>query len=237
MQVLLTADIHMNVPQLRWLESQASSVDAVVIAGDVLQLAHGIEKQEQLTQIVPILKRISLERPLLISSGNHDGDSHSPAGEEQAEWVHQLADELKPETDFAGGKYRFTSCPWWNGPETRNQMLHTLEKQKPDSSTQWIWLHHAPPRGSKTAWTLKGDVGDPYLLKLIGKFRPAYILSGHVHNAPFYADGSWCEKIASTWVFNPGKQLGEVPAHIRLDLANRTARYSSLEGPQYQELD
>lgn len=236
MQILFTADLHMNLSQLRWLETHAESADLIVIAGDLLQLAHSTGKEEQISEVVPLLKRISQKRPLLLCSGNHDGNDHNPKGEETATWIETLATEHPPPATFDKGNYRFTSCPWWNGPETRAAMLARLEAQEPKFGRPWTWLHHAPPRGSKTAWTRKGDVGDPYLLKLIGRFKPSYILSGHVHNAPFYAEGSWREKIGKTWVFNPGMQPGEVPAHIRIDLESQTARYSSLEGISMQEL-
>lgn len=236
MKILFTADLHMNLPQVDWLEKQAPQFDLVIISGDLLELAHQHSKSDQIAAIAPRLKSIHATTPLLFCSGNHDSNAQTPEGEENAPWLQELATLLATPRDFENGQYRFTPCPWWNGPNTRSQMLAELEADQPESPTQWTWLHHAPPRGSKTAWTRKGDVGDPYLLKLIGRFKPAYILSGHVHNAPFYPDGSWCEKIGATWVFNPGKQPGEIPAHIRLDLANRTARYSSLEGIAIQEL-
>jgi Icc-related predicted phosphoesterase len=29
-----------------------------------------------------------------------------------------------------------------------------------------------------------------------------------VHNAPFYPEGSWIDRIGDTWVFNPGREPG-----------------------------
>lgn len=216
----------MNLRQFEWVERQAERFDLVVIAGDLLQLAYTCEKKEQIAQVLLILNRIRQHCPLLVSSGNHDGDTRNPAGEEYAAWINSLKQDL----DIGNGKFRFTLCDWWNGPQTREQMLAQIESQQPDPDVVWIWIHHAPPRGSKTAWTIKGDAGDPYLLKLIGKYKPTYVLSGHVHSAPFYPQGDWCERIGRSWVFNPGKQIGDVPAHIEIDLAGRSARYSSLEG-------
>ncbi len=220
----------MNLKQFEWLAQEAEFVDLVVIAGDLLQLGHSCEKPEQIEQLRPLLKRIRDRCPLLLSSGNHDGDTLNNAKEEYANWIEALALEFTQTSDFENGKYRFTTCPWWNGPTTREAMLDEICNEQPSEDSIWIWIHHAPPRGSKTAWTLKGDAGDPFLLKLIGRYQPAFVFCGHVHSAPFYADGAWNERIGKTWVFNPGKQIGEIPCHIRIDLAQRSARYSSMEG-------
>ena len=54
----------------------------------------------------------------------------------------------------------------------------------------------------------KKFLGDPYLLEWINRFKPDLVLSGHVHNAPFYPEGSWIDRIGDTWVFNPGSGAG-----------------------------
>jgi hypothetical protein len=35
-----------------------------------------------------------------------------------------------------------------------------------------------------------------------------------VHNAPFYPEGSWIDRIGDTWVFNPGREPGPIPTHL-----------------------
>ena len=64
----------------------------------------------------------------------------------------------------------------------------------------------------------------------IDEFRPDFVLTGHVHDPPFKPDGSWYDRIGHTWVFNPGRQIGRVPAHVALDLTDGRARGSSLLG-------
>ena len=53
----------------------------------------------------------------------------------------------------------------------------------------------------------------------IDRFRPDIVLTGHVHEPPFKPDGAWADRIGDTWVFNAGRQIGPVPAHIEIDLA------------------
>ena len=62
------------------------------------------------------------------------------------------------------------------------------------------------------------------------------VLSGHIHNSPFYPDGAWVDRIGKTWVFNPGKQIGAQPTCIVFDLDAMTAEWISLEGQSLRKL-
>ena len=44
------------------------------------------------------------------------------------------------------------------------------------------------------------------------------VISGHVHQSPFIPDGSWFDRIGTTWVFNTGLQHGRPPVYLVLDL-------------------
>ena len=63
------------------------------------------------------------------------------------------------------------------------------------------------------------------------------VLSGHVHQSPFIADGSWFDRIGNTWLFNVGQQMGRPPAHIMLDLDRNKAYWFSAYGEQSIDLD
>jgi hypothetical protein len=63
------------------------------------------------------------------------------------------------------------------------------------------------------------------------------VLTGHVHDPPFKPEGGWADRIGDTWVFNPGRQIGPVPAHIEIDLRERRAWWTSLMGHEEQSLD
>jgi Icc-related predicted phosphoesterase len=67
-------------------------------------------------------------------------------------------------------------------------------------------------------------------------FGPDLVLSGHIHNAPFYDEGSWIDRIGKTWVFNPGRQIGPRPTSIVFDLDAMTAEWFSLEGESLKRL-
>ena len=56
--------------------------------------------------------------------------------------------------------------------------------------------------------------------ELIERHAPDAVLCGHIHEAPFKPDGSWIERRGRTWLFNAGRQIGDVPARIEIDFAN-----------------
>ena len=67
-------------------------------------------------------------------------------------------------------------------------------------------------------------------------FAPAIVLSGHIHNAPFYPQGAWVQRIGATWAFNPGRQLGGDPAVLRFDFDQQDVSWSSQDGVERQSL-
>jgi len=57
-----------------------------------------------------------------------------------------------------------------------------------------------------------------------------------VHEPPFKHDGAWADRIGDTWVFNPGRQIGPIPAHIEIDLGEMRAQWWSLAGAEEIDL-
>ncbi len=229
-RILAVNDLHYALPQFDWLLKQAAGYDAVVIAGDLLDIAAHADLDTQILVVSQYLARLAAERPLLVSSGNHDGDDKTASGEYVARWLKpSLGARLSVDgqnADFTA--LRATVCAWWDGPETRAIMNRHLEASRPEPGRDWLWIHHAPPLQSPTAWTGKKDAGDAHVRELILRWQPAAVLSGHIHNAPFHAQGAWADRIGATWVFNPGRQIGPVPAHLVLDWTAGTAAYSSM---------
>jgi Icc-related predicted phosphoesterase len=232
MRILVTSDLHFNRPQIEWLARSAPAFDLVVIAGDLLDIARTQSVPEQINEMRETLTHLRSLGPLAVASGNHDASRNLDQGEAYAGWIEDLS-ALGIIPDGSGcdlGPDRVTVCPWWNGALLRDKMMALLARESALVRNRWLWVHHAPPRGSRIAWTPRGDAGDPYLSKLIGAYQPAIVICGHIHDAPFHANGHWCERLGPTWVFNPGRQPGSQPASIVLDLAACTAEYRNLEG-------
>jgi len=176
--------------------------------------------------------------PLLVSSGNHDGDSYNAANEFYAEWLLlNRAEGLFVDGESAlVGETRVTACPWWNGPVSRAELENLLTRESAKSAKRWIWSHHEPPEGARVSWTGKRLLGDHFLREWINRFQPDLVLSGHIHSAPFYPEGSWIDRIGKTWVFNPGRQPGPSPTYIVLDFDALIAEWISAEGESIRRL-
>lgn len=239
MRLLFVADLHYALKQFDWLVAQAASYDAVIIGGDLLDLASSLDFDVQIVVIEKYLARLREKTRLLVSSGNHDGDARSAADESVAAWIQKArAEGLHVDGDSLDlPGVRLTVCPWWDGPISQAELEQQLARAAENLPGRWIWIHHAPPAGSPVCWTGKKFGGDEAVRGWIDKFQPDMVLSGHIHNSPFYADGAWVDRIGKTWVFNPGKQIGPCPTCIIVDLAQMTAEWISLEGQALKPLN
>ena len=105
-----------------------------------------------------------------------------------------------------------------------------LEADAARRPARWLWVYHWPPLGSPTCWTGKRHYGDAELGGWIARYAPDIVLTGHVHEPPFKPSGAWADRIGRTWVFNAGRQIGPVPAHIEIDLDGDAATWRSMLG-------
>ncbi|MGH7884631.1 MAG: metallophosphoesterase family protein, partial [Thermodesulfobacteriota bacterium] len=138
---------------------------------------------------------------------------------------------------FAADDLLFTIYPWWDGPDVKEKIVNQLAGDSKLEKKKWVWIYHPPPDNSRVSWDGKRHFGDEYLLKWITEYKPDIVLGGHVHQSPFSKDGSWIDKIGSTWVFNPGRQSGPMPTHIIFEMNHDEALWFSLAGAEYSKLN
>lgn len=238
MRLLFVADLHYSLKQFDWLLARAADYDVAVIGGDLLDLSSALDADVQIAIVEKYLGLLRQKTRLVVSSGNHDGDSRNSADESVAEWLRAARSErLHVDGDsFEVGDIRITVCPWWDGQLSRGELEAMLEREAAQVRGRWLWIHHAPPEGARTSWSGRKFVGDEFLRGWIERFNPDMVLSGHVHNSPFYGDGSWIDRIGRTWVFNPGRQLGPQPTTITLDFDAMTAEWSSQDEQSVRDL-
>jgi Icc-related predicted phosphoesterase len=237
MRILLTSDLHYKLRQYDWLLRAATGFDAVVIAGDHIDGLLPLPGAVQIAALSASLTALSQRSRLLVCSGNHDLNAWNGKGEKIAEWLGAVRSAaLAVDGDTVGiGDTLFTVCPWWDGPYTRVGVEQMLESASQQRSGRWIWVYHAPPKGA-LSWTGKRHYGDAVLPELVKRHSPTAVLCGHIHEAPFTTGGSWIERIGDTWLFNAGRQIGDVPARIEIDFTQQAARWISHAGAEERAL-
>lgn len=238
MNILLVSDLHYSLPQLDWVVRAAPSFDLVVMAGDHLDISSTVSIDAQSVVILNYLSLIHAAGRVAVSSGNHDLTGPDAQGEQSALWLAEARKAGIP-TDgdsLSIGQTMVTICPWWDGPAGRTALEEKLAADAARRPACWIWIYHWPPLGSPTCWTGRRHYGDADVGAWIDRFQPDLVLAGHVHQPPFRPDGAWADRIGRTWVFNPGNQIGPVPAHIEIDLDAGSAAWRSLLGEEVLRL-
>ena len=232
MNLLLVADLHYTLKQFDWLVSVAADHDAVVIAGDLLEVASVVPQGAQIVVVTEYLRRLSGITTVLVCSGNHDLDAELPGGERIAGWLVGLgvAEVVRDGQAVAVGDTLLSCFPWWEGAETRAAIAAQMSRDAARRTGPWIWIHHAPPSASPVSWDGRRSYGDEALTGWITEFSPTLVLSGHVHQAPFVEGGAWVDRVGDSWVFNMGQQIGEAPAHVIIDTDACEAAWFSLAG-------
>ncbi|MGJ5205322.1 metallophosphoesterase family protein [Bradyrhizobium sp. HKCCYLR20261] len=219
MRCLVVADLHYALPQFDWLVAAAGHFDAVVFAGDALDLSSIVDIRAQIVVVKKYLALLAAKTRVMICSGNHDLEERSADGEKIAAWIgtlHELGIAADGD-DLLIDDTLFTICPWWDGPLVKARIERQLTNAAQRTAARWIWVHHAPPANSPVSWGGKRFFGDAELVGWIERHQPSMVISGHVHQSPFIGNGSWFDRLGATWVFNTGLQPGRPPTYIVIE--------------------
>jgi Icc-related predicted phosphoesterase len=232
MRYLVASDLHYSLPQLDWIADQAPEFDAVVLAGDHLDVAGHADIGAQIALTVAFLSALADRTTVVVNSGNHDLTGRRQDGEKSAVWLSRVdARVTRDGGSVPVGDDLVTACAWWEGPASRAELeLQLAAAAETRPSGRWIWVYHSPPDESPTAWSGQRHFGDDVLNGLIELHEPDIVLTGHVHEAPFRPDGSWHDRIGHTIVLNAGRQPGPIPAHLVVDTGAGDVEWWSLEG-------
>ncbi len=232
MRYLVASDLHYGLQQLDWIAEQAAEFDAVILGGDLLDVAGFVDLRAQVALVSAFLADLADRTTVIVCSGNHDLIERRDHGEKAAVWL----DDLDPRVVRDGqrvvvGDDLVSACAWWEGPVTLGEVEAqlTADAEHRPSAGRWIWAYHSPPDDSPTSWSGTRHFGDEVLNRLIGEHRPDIVLAGHVHESPFRPHGSWYDRLDRTLVLNAGRQLGPVPAHVVLDTGTGEAQWWSFE--------
>ena len=231
MRLLVTSDLHYRLPAYDWLSGVAPGYDAVAVAGDLLDIASPVPVDAQIVVVNRYLSGIAESTTLLVASGNHDLDGPGTHGEQTAAWLrvpragHLVTDGQSIDLDGM----RFTVCPWWDGPVTRQEVGRQLREAVPPPGLRWAWVYHAPPAGTPLCTDRHRSFPDLDLAGWIDELHPDLVLCGHIHQAPWAPGGSWNATVGRTFVVNAGHLRSRIPPHVVIDTDRGTADWDGLE--------
>jgi len=237
-KLLLVADLHYTLRQWDWVGQAAERFDLVVIAGDLLEIGSIVPLEAQVVVVRKYLDKLSGRAPVLVSSGNHDilpdGDTR------RAAWLRQSRGErLHPDgAGVAVCGHFFSVLPWWEDEGDRITIERQLEVQcEQAGELPWVWIYHPPPEGTTVAWNGRRDFGDARLVEWIRRYRPAMVLGGHIHAAPFQSGGSWIDQLDGSFLFNSGRQPGGMPTFTVIDTDEGRAVWMSAAEAEQARLE
>lgn len=237
MQLLLVSDLHYALPQFDWVLGHAADFDAVVLAGDHLDLASPVPLETQIVVVQTYLRKLAEHTDVIVCSGNHDLTGRNGHGEKNAPWVEGAFDTATVDWHTLDrGDVRITVCPWWDGPATRSDVDRQLSADVAGRPRSWIWIYHYPPNDMPVSWIGSRFVGDDDLNRWIDQHQPELVLTGHIHDSPFREGGSWIARSGHTWVVNAGRTTGPMPAHAIVDTDTGLASWWSPYGHAEQQL-
>ncbi len=221
------ADLHYRLPHYDWLVAAAGDVDVVVLAGDLADVVNPVPLEVQAVVLTTYLHRLAEHGPVVAASGNHDLDGPGSTGEQVSGWLRRVRHDgvLTDGRSLDVDGVRFTACPWWDGPMTREEVGAQLAQAAHERPATWVWAYHSPPAGTPLCRDRRREFPDHDLAAWIEEHQPDLVLTGHIHQAPWVEGGSWQARLGRTWVFNPGKQVGPVPPHVTIDTVAGTAEW------------
>jgi Icc-related predicted phosphoesterase len=229
-RLLAVTDLHYRLPLFDWLLTAGADADLVALTGDLLDIVTPVPHETQAVVVGTYLRRLAEQTPVAVCSGNHDLDGPGPHGEQQAGWLAELdVPGLSVDgTSLDTGDIRITVAPWWDGPASQAAVGEQLRAAAAGRPKRWIWLYHAPPAGTRLCFDGRRTFPDESLTAWVDELAPDVVLCGHIHQAPWVDGGGWYDRLGSTVVINPGKQIGKVPPHVWIDTDTGRATWSGL---------
>lgn len=95
MRILVSSDLHYRLKQFDWIDFVSSQYDAVIIAGDLLDISSHLDLNLQATVMQKIIREMSKKTKVFICSGNHDGNEKNEADEYISSFITLIFPEIR----------------------------------------------------------------------------------------------------------------------------------------------
>jgi predicted phosphodiesterase len=240
-KLLLTSDLHKDGAKLLWLLEEAPPCDALLVAGDLLDIFSKTSFTDQTTGTLRWREAvIATGKSFAWCSGNHDffHDDKTAMSGASPLWMMQSPSSQTCVTDgetrilhTGAERIAITTIPWpvhgskiiVDGKPASfldfvKHLLREGKKRRAEERVPWLILCHEPPGGAPVL-SATGAAPEPdFATRVIKAAEPDFSLHGHFHNAPTAPGGSWIWRIGKTICFNPGQSLeGQPPQFVLLE--------------------
>jgi len=187
-KILAIGDLHGDTGLAKKIAKQAEKeqVDIIIIPGDLTWIEQPIEN---------LLKPFDkLNKKILILPGNHETIPTIESFEQAYKTVKNLHGEYLVHNNigFFGAGYSTNSGPFWI---EESEVFNLLKKshKKIKNLKDKIMITHMHPLGSSSEIT--GWQGSESITKAIKRFKPKFVINGHIHEAGGLMDDFYGTKI------------------------------------------
>jgi Icc-related predicted phosphoesterase len=200
MKLLLSSDLHGRESACVSLVAMARDVDWVLIAGDLCNMRHGLER------CIDMLRAI--DRPTILVPGNAESDDElrqACASWESSIVLHGNGTEIDGIPIYGiGGGIPVTPFGAWSFDLTEQDARERLEALPHDA----VLVSHSPPKGTVDMSSAGQHLGSSSLRQAVEEKQPRLVVCGHIHESAGRQD-----VIGKTPVVNAG------PTGVLWDLA------------------
>jgi Icc-related predicted phosphoesterase len=218
--ILITADLHYRKEWFEWMTQEAPRFEAVLIAGDFLDMFIAEPRTMQAREVQSWLKCLAEVTRVAICSGNHDNAGKQVTWDRAPvyQWLAELGQVPNIITDGCTrllDDVIITAVPYECSLLQKAICLDrgaSLRRSHPEY--KWIVLHHVPPPLRDLPMAEEFEA-----LQLLKTYHPDFFLSGHIHDLPHQPGNTWRKNIGETMVIAPGQLLNApIPNHVILHL-------------------
>lgn len=195
--------------------------DILALTGDITYWQNTSSDKTLLEKAKAWVETLNIMIPVVFCSGNHEAWTEEF---DMGNWTIFCKDGESKTVKKNDERVIITCFPWHDSELVPTSALKAERDQKcREPNATRVWLHHDPAWGSACGWNGYGFQGNRSLQILLNEYKPDFLLSGHIHSAP-YTGGRAIERLNETLCLNPGSSATRndeyytaIPKYCRID--------------------